>query len=125
MSKTTDWDDMGARDPIVDREAFKAEKVGDTLTGRLASVRKVDTKYGSKIVVEFDNATTNTGVVGAVSFWPTQGALDAFKAAGCDIGDNVTVTLEELVDTDKGNPFKKFAITEAGAPEDSAGLFDS
>ena len=121
---TTDWQDMGARDPIVDREAFKAEKAGDTLTGTLASVRKVDTKFGAKIVVEFDNAATNTGVSGSVSLWPTQGCLDAFKAAGCEIGDELTVTLVELVDTDKGNPFKRFEIKAAEAPTDKAGLFD-
>jgi hypothetical protein len=121
----TDWQDMGARDPIVDREAFKAEKPGDTLTGTLASVRKVDTKFGAKIVIEFDNATTNTGISGSVSMWPTQGALDAFKAAGCEIRDELTVTLVELVDTDKGNPFKRFEITAAEAPTDKAGLFDS
>ena len=122
---STDWNEFGARDPIVDRETFKAEKKGDTLTGRLASVRKVDTKFGSKIVVEFDNAVTNTGIAGAVSFWPTQGALNAFKAAGCEIGDHLTVTLEELVDTDKGNPFKQFTVVAAAAPKDEAGLFDS
>ncbi len=121
---STNWDDMGARDPIVDREVFKAEAKGDTLTGTLASVRKVETKFGSKIVVEFDNATTSTGISGSVSFWPTQGALDAFKAAGCEIGDELTVTLEELVDTDKGNPFKKFTVEAAAAATDDAGLFD-
>jgi hypothetical protein len=50
--------------------------------------------------------------------------INAFKEAQVDLGDRVTVTLSDLVDTDKGNPFKAYTVTKVEV-KDSAGLFDN
>jgi hypothetical protein len=90
--------------------------VGDGLIGRLARRQQVDTKFGSKTVLTFDQVTVAVSDGETLTIepdheytvWPTPGLLTAIDAVTWSIGDTGRLKLTELVDTGKGNPFKKF-----------------
>jgi hypothetical protein len=109
------WRDFGAAPAAEDRLTWRASTEGDHITGRLASVKDVPTKYGQRIVIELTGCTDvefegESAPDGDFSTWPTQGLLDALDASGADQGDIVTITLVKLIDTGKGNPFKQFEV---------------
>lgn len=91
---------------------WKGNEAGDSITGRIANVREKDTKFGTKVIVGLKTAE------GDVEFWmkPHNSAggltpaMEAFQASGADIGDTVTITLEELKDVGKGNPMKMYSV---------------
>lgn len=112
------WDALGAGQSRGDDERAKwAPTVeGDTITGRMTRAPKeVNTRFGSKAVLELDECRDITegggfGELGDKTVWPTMGLLDAMAEAMVLPGDVITVTLTELVDTGKGNPFKRFEV---------------
>ena len=44
-----------------------------------------------------------------------EGILDAIDAVGAKVGDKVAIRLLELVDTGKGNPFRRYGAKHLGA----------
>ena len=112
--RSIDWAKYGARSAADAGDTWKAVEEGDTLTGRLKKIDEVTTRFGEKVVIEFEGVTDvvsngeEIDLEGAVTFWPTPGAIDALSDAEAELGDEVTITLVELVDTGKGNPAKVF-----------------
>lgn len=118
---TIDWNAMGAQssnDSSSDEFTWKAAAPGDTLTGTLISVKEVTTRYGAKVVLNLASCseiTVNGDAVKAkdATVWPTQGLLNALGEAEAQKGDEVTITLVDLIDTGKGNPFKAFTVAKS------------
>lgn len=106
-----------------DQQTFRPSMEGDTLTGRLQSAKEVTTKFGQSVVIEFVDCK---GVIfggteqpdGDYNFWPTSGAIDSLDSCEADAGDLVRVTLTELIDTGKGNPFKAYEARRFGADDE-------
>ena len=114
------WDTYGAGQSRGDDERLKwgsaQSQVDDTITGRMPRAPKeVNTRFGAKYPVELEdcvNVISEGGFAedGAYTIWPTMGLLDAMAEAMVLPGDVITITLTELVDTGKGNPFKRFDV---------------
>ena len=88
---------------------FKFEKEGDSLEGTFVRLSNVKTRYGVKAVAEI-RAEDGT----LYSTWPTPALVE--KLHGIVPGQAVAIALVELVPTDKGNPFKQFAVGAGAAP---------
>lgn len=117
--RAIDWKKYGARSADdSDRLTWRAADVDDTITGTLARVDEANTRFGAKVLIELDDCTGviaggEAGPDGPYVLWPTAGCLNAFDDSEADGGDRVTITLTELIDTGKGNPFKQFEVTVA------------
>lgn len=111
-----DWKKYGARSTEEgDRIKWGPNNVDDTIAGVLARVDEVNTRFGSKVVMELDAARDvimagNTGADGDYVAWPTPGLINALEDAEADQGDFIVITLTELIDTNKGNPYKVFEV---------------
>lgn len=88
---------------------FKFKDEGDTLEGTFVRQSSVKTRYGMKTVVEIRAADGTL-----YSTWPTPALVE--KLHGVVPGQSVAIALVELVPTDKGNPFKQFAVGTGPAP---------
>jgi hypothetical protein len=109
------WRDFGAAPPADDRQTWRPSTEGDRITGRVASVKEANTKFGARVVLELTGCTEvefggEPAPDGDYSCWPTQGLLDSLDATGADQGDIVTITLAKLIDTGRGSPFKSFEV---------------
>jgi hypothetical protein len=115
--RKVDWRNYGARSADDgDRATWRPSDIGDTITGRLGRVDEVSTRFGTKTLVELNDcvdvvAGKEAQSGGPYLIWPTPGLVDAFADSEADIGDKVTITLIELIDTGKGSPFKDFSVT--------------
>ena len=116
MKRKIDWRAYGARPADDgDRPTGRANAEGDTISGTLARAAEVNTRFGAKIVLELDGARKvvaggESAPDGDYAVWPTPGLLNALDECEADQGDFVVVTLTELIDTGKGNPFKRFSV---------------
>jgi hypothetical protein len=117
--RSIDWSKYGARQAQEgDAQTWRPTHEADTITGTLVKVDEVNTRFGEKVVIELADcvdviAGEEDGPDGPYTIWPTPGLLDALAEAEADKGSTITITLDELVDTGKGNPFKKFGVVDA------------
>jgi len=122
--KPIDWRRYGAGSTNDDeRITWKASTEGDTITGRVTRVAEANTRFGTRTLIEISEARdveSGGEKVEGEEFliWPTQGLLDRMFAEGVCDGDMVTITLEHLIDTGKGSPFKDFGVKVYEASEE-------
>lgn len=117
-TRKIDWKQYGAREASSQSDTWRPKAEGDTITAKLAKVDTANTKWGEKTVIELSDVADGALSEGEefspaedrTTVWPTPGLLDALADSGADIGDVITITLDELVDTGKGNPFKSFDV---------------
>ena len=98
----------------------KCQLVGDGIVGRVSRFRRnVETKFGNKVVVSFDTVTAacSAGVdlpaaqpSEVFTIWATPGLVHELDQKSVCEGDRIALALAELIDTDKGNPFKAFGV---------------
>lgn len=125
MTTTLTDDDFTVPPPPeqLDTVEWKPTKVGDTIVGTLHRRSIANTKFGDKTVMELvavgtltaDGQPVDVPNGYAVTFWPTPGAVDAIDAVHAKVGDKFALRLLELIDTDRGNPFKKYGAKHLGA----------
>ncbi len=117
--RAIDWVKFGAR--VADETenmTWKPVAEGDSVSGKVVKAEEVTTRYGDKVVVELegcDHFVSNgeehdVGTSQRVVIWATPGLVTEFNDARVQLDDEVEITLDELVDTGKGNPFKSFAV---------------
>ena len=119
-----DWGEHGANqnrgNGDDDRPRWKPSQVGDKLTGTIVRAARVTTKFGERTVLEWDGCrdvvAEGEELVGpAWMAWATQGLIDCFADIEAREGGTYTIELDELIDTNKGNPFFHFTAEEAEA----------
>lgn len=101
---------------------WKPTTPGDTLIGTLRRRSNVDTKFGEKTVLDVVSVSTLTAsgqpvdvpAGYGVTVWPSPSAIDAVDHAKVKVGDKFAIRLLDLVDTNKGNPWKKFGVKHLG-----------
>jgi len=117
-ARKIDWQRYGARSTS-DTEAhtWRPKSEGDSVAGTLLKVDEANTKFGTRTVIELRGVDTMTSegttveIDGQnVTIWPSQGLLDELGEAEVSVGDVVVIELTELIDTGKGNAFKRFEI---------------
>ena len=125
MTTLTD-DDFTVPTPaeVADSITWKPVKPGDTIVATIRRRAQVDTPFAKdKTVIDFVGADTITADGAPVdvpagydiAFWPTPGAVEAIDAVGAKVGDKVAVRLLELVDTGKGNAYRRYGAKHLGA----------
>lgn len=125
MTTLTDDDfTVPAPQEVGDSITWKPSKAGDTIVATIRRRAQVDTPFAKdKTVIDFVGASTLTADGQPVdvpagydiAFWPTPGAIDAIDAVGAKVGDKVAVRLLELVDTGKGNAYRRYGAKHLGA----------
>ena len=126
MTNTSIADDAFETPPPpeqLDTVEWKPTKVGDKLVGTLHRRVVANTKFGDKTVTEWVNVVEciADGEPVAipdghgVTWWPTPGGVQVLDVKQIRAGDKGGVRLNELKDTDKGNPFKLFGGVHLGA----------
>lgn len=117
-------------------DSWSPTEVGDVLEGQVTKVSERETKFGTRVVIQFDPARFGKGsdpsraVEGPFEWWlkpetssgrPSQ-PLAAMQEAEMDTGMWCRIELKELRDVGAGNPMKVYAVQKVDAPGD--GLFD-
>ncbi len=126
MTNTLTDDDFTVPPPqeVGESVTWKPSKAGDTIVATIRRRAQVDTPFAKdKTVIDFVGADTLTADGAPVdvpagydiAFWPTPGALDAIDAVGAKVGDKVALRLLELVDTGKGNAYRRYGAKHLGA----------
>lgn len=117
-ARKIDWKRYGARSTDdTETHTWRPKEVGDSIAGTFGKVEEANTRFGVRAVIELREVETMTSE-GAqvdidgqtVTIWPSQGLLDELGEAEVGLGDVVVIELTELVDTGKGNPFKRFEV---------------
>ena len=106
----------------LDTVEWKPTSKGDTLIGTLRRRSEVETKFGHKTVLDcvaVDTLTAGGAKVDVpagygVTLWPSPSALDAIDHAKVKVGNKFAIRLLDLIDTNTGNPWKKFGVKHLG-----------
>lgn len=106
----------------LDTIEWKPTVKGDTLVGTLRRRSEVETKFGHKTVLDVVSVgtlsaggeTVDVPTGYGATLWPSPSALDAIDHNKVKVGDKFAIRLLDLIDTNKGNPWKKFGVKHLG-----------